>query len=82
MVQYWCSWGTRYKKPTHLWGKLPPVDWRVAHKWAPNPSGGAGNRSKTDPYPRDPAKRALIPYDFSLAICKAVEGISPQQTLT
>jgi len=78
MVQYWCSWGTRYKKPTHLWGRLPPIDWRMPHKWEPNPSGGAGNAMPNDPYPRDPAKRALIPYEFSLAVYLAVAGKSTQ----
>ena len=81
MVQYWCSWGTPYKKPTHLWGKLPPIDWRMPHKWEPNPSGGAGNAMPNDPYPRDPAKRALIPYEFSRAVCLATEGLSAQETL-
>lgn len=77
----WCAWGTPYKKPTDLWGKLPPIDWKIPISWEPNPSGGAGNRMPNDPYPRDPAKRALIPYEFSLAVCLAVEGNSPQQTL-
>jgi len=78
---YWCAWGTKYKKPTDLWGKLPPIDWKMPLSWEPNPSGGAGNAMPNDPYPRDPAKRALIPYDFSLAVCLAVEGNSQQETL-
>lgn len=77
----WCAWGTPYKKPTDLWGKIPPIDWRIPRKWEPNPSGGAGNRFRNDPYPRDPARRALIPYQFSLAVCLACEGVSSQQTL-
>jgi len=81
MTTYWCAWGTPYKKPTDLWGKLPPIDWKMPIKWQPNPSGGAGNASKNDPYPRDPAKIALIPYEFSLAVCLAAEGNSLQETL-
>ncbi len=77
----WCAWGTNYKKPTYLWGKLPPIDWKMARKWEPNLSGGAGNAMPNDPYPRDLAKRALIPYEFSMAVCLAAEGNSPQQTL-
>ena len=80
---YWCAWGTPYKKPTDLWGNLPPIDWKMPFSWEPNPSGGAGNGAKfpNDPYPRDPAKRALVPYSFSLAVCLAVEGNSPQLTI-
>ena len=81
MTTYWCAWGTPYKKPTDLWGKLPPIDWKMPFKWEPNPSGGAGNAMPNDPYPRDPAKRALIPYDFSMAVCLAAEGNSQQETL-
>lgn len=81
MTTYWCAWGTPYKKPTDLWGKLPPIDWKMPLTWEPNPSGGAGNAMPNDPYPRDPAKRALIPYDFSFAVCLAVEGLSAQETL-
>ena len=80
----WCAWGTPYKKPTDLWGVLPPIDWKLPFKWEPNTSGGAGNQSKiaNDPYPRDPAKRAFIPYEFSMAVCLAAEGNSLQTTLT
>lgn len=83
MTTAWCAWGTPYKKPTDLWGVLPPIDWKMPFKWEPNPSGGAGNQCKiaNDPYPRDPAKRALIPYEFSLAVCLAAEGNSLQETL-
>lgn len=81
MRTYWCAWGTRYKKPTDLWGCLPPVAWKMAHKWVSNPTGGAGNLAKGDPYPRDLAKRSMVPYEFSLAVCLAVEGLSTQETL-
>ena len=77
----WAAWGTRYLKPTYLWGRLPPLEWPLARKWEPNQSGGAGNGAKNDPYPRDPAKRALIPYAFSVALCIACEGDSNQTTL-
>jgi len=80
-VTSWAAWGTRYLKPTHLWGRLPPMEWPIARKWEPNSSGGAGNRHKNDPYPRDPAKRALVPYQFSLSLCLACEGLSNQTTL-
>lgn len=77
----WCAWGTRYKKPTYLWGKLPPIDWRVPHKWDGDSRGGAGNGAIGSPYPPDPAVVALVPYEFSLALCLAAEGNSAQQTL-
>ena len=80
MTTYWAAWGTPYLKPTHLWGNLPPIDWKQPMKWDSNPSGGVGS-GIDGPYPRDPAKRALIPYEFSLAVCLAAEGLSAQETL-
>jgi len=81
MRTYWCAYGTRYKKPTDLWGRLPPIDWKMPQKWASNPTGGAGNMAEGDPYPRDLAERSKIPYEFSLAVCLAVEGKSAQRVL-
>ena len=28
ILQCWGSWGMNALKPTHLWGKFPPVEWR------------------------------------------------------
>lgn len=81
MRTYWCAWGTRYKKPTDLWGRLPPIDWRMPHRWASNLSGGAGNMAEGDPYPRDLAERSLVPYEFSMAVYLAVAGESEQKVL-
>lgn len=80
MTTYWAAWGTPYLKPTHLWGKLPPIDWKQPMKWESNPSGGVGS-GVDRPYPRDLAKRALIPYEFSKAVYDAVVGNSAQETL-
>ena len=93
MIQYWGSWGMNCLKPTCLWGKLPPIDWRTRetakYEYAPRGSkkGIQGNTFWKDRggfswnIPRNPALRALIPYDFSLAVCLAVEGNSQQETL-
>ena len=77
----WAAWGTIYKKPTYLWGTLPPIDWKIAHTWIGDKTGGAGNGAIGSPYPTDSAEIAIIPYDFSLAVCLAVEGNSQQLTL-
>ena len=93
MMQYWGSWGMNCLKPTCLWGKLPPVEWRTkeiaVYEKAPR---GSKKGIQGDTFwkhrkgfswniPRNPALRALIPYDFSLAVCLAVEGNSLQETL-
>lgn len=70
---YWSAWGAPTLKPTHLWGKFPPIDWKVPLSTQKNEWGKA--------MPRDPALRALIPYEFSMAVCLATEGNSPQTTL-
>ena len=72
-----CAWGKEAKKPTDLWGNLPPIDWRMPMKWEKAPRGAKkGVQGYTNP-----AEAAKIPYDFSLAICLACEGNSPQMTL-
>lgn len=68
----------RSKKPTDLWGAFPPIDWLVPLKWVKAPRGsktGVQDPSLTS------AERALIPYEFSLAVCLAAEGNSLQRTL-
>lgn len=93
ITQYWGSWGMNCLKPTDLWGKFPPIDWRTKeiakYEYAPRGSK-KGIQGKTPLHKRkgfswnikrDSAERALIPYDFSLAVCLAVEGNSQQETL-
>ena len=77
----WCAWGTVYKKPTYLWGCLPPIDWKMPQKWVGNTSGGAGNGAIGSPYPTDKGLLALVPYEFSRAVYLAVAGKSAQRTL-
>ena len=60
-----CNYGTRWRKPTDLWGnvKLPMV------KFEKKPE--VDNLSKLV---RDSSKRAFLPYGFSEAVKNAVEG--------
>jgi hypothetical protein len=69
-----CAYGKEAYKPTDLWGKFPPIDWKMPMKWQKAPRGSKLGVQGYD----DPAKSALIPYDFSLAVCLAAEGNSPQ----
>ena len=66
-------------KPTDLWGRLPPFDRRLPFKWE-KARRGKEQGLKNPKYSR--AERSLWPYDFSLAVCLAVEGKSPQTTLS
>ena len=65
-------------KPTDLWGRLPPFDRRLPFKWVKAPRGSNAGIQKTG---LSPEERSLWPYEFSLALCLAIEGNSPQTTL-
>jgi hypothetical protein len=75
---YLGAWSKKNKKATDLWGKLPPVDWLIPHTWI---EARRGFKTGVQDPSLSPAERALIPYEFSLAVCLAAEGNSPQQTL-
>lgn len=71
-----CGYGERRRKPTDLWGGFPPTlklnppckNGDDCHEAAPR-----GSKTGTQGI-KDPAMRAKIPYDFSLAVCKAMEN--------
>jgi hypothetical protein len=75
---YMAAYGKKAKKPTDLWGVFPPIEWLEPFVWEKAPRG---SDSGTQDNSLTPAERALIPYDFSLAVCLAAEGNSPQTTL-
>ena len=75
---YLGAWSKKNKKPTDLWGKFPPIDWLLPHKWI---EAKRGSKTGVQDPSLSPAERALIPYEFSLAVCLAAEGNSSQQTL-
>lgn len=72
-----CAYGKEAFKPTDLWGDFPPIDWLMPMKWEKAPRGSSLGVQGYG----DPAIAAMIPYDFSLAVCLAAEGNSPQTTL-
>ena len=78
MVTWWGAWGTTYKKETYIYGELPPIDRRMLHKYL---KVKRGEKAGVQDPNLSPAERALIPYDFSLAVCLAAEGNSAQTTL-
>ena len=75
---YMAAYGKKAKKPTDLWGVFPPIDWLKPFIWEKAPRG---SDSGTQDNALTPAERALIPYDFSMAVCLAAEGNSLQETL-
>lgn len=81
VLTWWGAWGHFSLKPTHLWGKFPPIDWRPKPKKGTYEEAKRGARAGIQRANLSPADRALVPYDFSLAVCLAAEGTSPQQTL-
>ena len=72
----YCQYGRPYMKPTDLWGEHPPMSYRWcgydANCHSENTHGGVANTA--DPYPRDPAERAKVPYELSAAIRDACEA--------
>jgi len=73
----WGYWGTPYYKPTWLWGKLPFMDWLMRYT-EPQPKDTWNLETfNTHKFAylcdRDPKTRSLVPYNFSLALCKATE---------
>jgi len=86
----YCQYGTGWMKPTDLWGQHPKtLIYRSCsygddcHAYnTDQANGGHGNCDVAGT--RDPAKRAKVPYDLSVAIrdaCEiALDRVLPQQT--
>lgn len=81
----YCQYGEDYQKPTDLWGDHPPgMIYRACsagdpcHDRCPRDDGHSGVLANSM---RDPAERAMVPYELSEAILEAVEGRSEQTTL-
>lgn len=68
---FFASWGDFVRKPTDIWGIHAPMKWFEPGWYEPTPRGA--KCSGTVALRRNPAKRALIPFGLSLAICKACE---------
>lgn len=66
------------KKPTDLWGRLPPFERLLPFKWEKASRGANSGIQKTG---FSVEERSKWPYEFSLAVCLAAEGNSPQTTL-
>jgi hypothetical protein len=63
------DYGHYCQKPTDLWGVLPWFGSYRENIVIP----GEHNNTAHSKGPRDPAKRALIPYELSLVICRSIE---------
>lgn len=82
----YCQYGADWQKPTDLWGDHPPgMTYRACspgdscHERTPQDDDDSGCLANSM---RDPAKRALVPYELSESILHAVDGVSQQSTLT
>jgi len=82
-----CQYGRAIRKPTDLWGDLPPANWRSCspgaecHDHEPRGMGSGEN------HVRDPAERAKVPAELSAAIRDACEAaldgdVAEQTTLS
>jgi hypothetical protein len=70
----YCQYGTTYQKPTYLWGDHPPMSYRwCSASDTCHDHGSLEDERDRRPLPRDPAKRAKIPYELSEEILNAVE---------
>lgn len=80
-----CAYGRQFKKPTDLWGSLPPsfkplrcIGAKCSHKRAVmNPNGFPMSGSVITEWISDKLRRASLraelPYGLSLAMCEAAE---------
>ncbi len=72
---YLCSFGTKWQKPTDLWGRWPGEIGRPCAPHDPNPTGGQGSVPGTAWHDvRDPALRAKLPYGLGEELCKRMEA--------
>jgi hypothetical protein len=62
------DYGHYCQKPTDLWGVLP-----FFMAYTNNVVRGNGKMSACQTGCRNPAKRALVPYELSLVLCKSIE---------
>lgn len=75
-----CQYGYDWQKPTDLWGRHPPMEYRTCspgdgcHQGGPSGFDGEGHI-------RDPAERARLPYQLSASILEAVEGRQEQKSV-
>lgn len=78
-----CQYGRALRKPTDLWGDLPPAVFKTC-----SPGGGCHDdeprgMGSGENHVRDPAERAKVPHDLSDAIREACEagldGETPEQ---
>ncbi len=90
---HYCQYGSEFKKPTGLWGNIPPMEFRTCpgkpqcdHVSNPSESNAFRNGTSEAAQLGDverSAKRAKVPYELSESIRKAVEEAlenpSPEQ---
>jgi len=69
----YCMYGAKWKKPTDLWGRHPPsFRYKRCNHGSHGKMGHTVN-GLTD-LERNPAKRAEVPYNLSLAIKESIEN--------
>jgi len=81
MRTWWAAWGSNCLKPTNLWGILPAINWpkRPTSGYEKIPRD-AKDRQRGVQGIKDGALSAMVPYEFSKALCMAIENDSGGQT--
>jgi len=78
VTTFFASWGEQRLKPTDIWGRLAPMEWKKPEGWLRTPRGckywGTQAVNKKD-------ERGKIPYPLSEAICKACEKALSAQSV-
>ena len=80
-LTWWAAWGHDYLKPTHLWGIFPRIDWPPRPKKGSYEAAKRGAKKGVQNPKYTAAERALVPYNFSMALCKGVENGGGQTRL-
>jgi len=73
VLTWWAAWGSDYFKPTHLWGIMPTINWPRKPRPGEYVSCKRGEQAGIHDSKLTSAERALIPYDFSKALCESIE---------
>jgi len=86
-ITAWGYWSEAYFKPTGLKGILPHIEWPTKYTEPIPKESWNLEIYKTNKFSylcdRNPARRSLIPYTFSEALCIAIEeNRGTQETLT
>lgn len=85
VLTWWAAWANPAGplmplKTTHLWGLLPSIDWPRRPRTGEYIAAPRGAKLGIQETGLSSAERALVPYNFSMALCESIEQNKGGQT--